>query len=762
MFIANQFIPNQTDTLTDPKNYSDQNSDQNPNSNSNQTESLQLASPLPTNLPPEPEFSGTVKKILENRYSKPGETWKDIVYRVAHHVSQAEKNELQPYWEQKFFEQIYLQKFSPNSPAYNAGNQKQGLSACFVIEVEDNMPSILNSVYRGGMIGVCGGGYGIDFSPIRPKNFSISGCNSGASGPVSFLGMHDAMAVSVKQGGRRKVAEMANLRVSHLDILDFIDAKATPGVLENMNMSVFVDDEFMHAAEQDQLYRLYYKNVSKHESASMILNRMALRAWETGEPGILFEDRINQDNACPNLGRITATNPCVTGDTWVKTSEGRKQIQNIIGEKVVLIINGEETPTTDEGFFFTGVKPVYRIKTVDGHALKATADHKIMTNSGWKEVRHLDKEDEIFLDNNMTSRFASRRFICPQEPVYDCTVPESHKFVANGMVVHNCSEQPLLPNESCTLGSVNLDKFVDEKGKLDIPALTETIKIAVRFLDDTLDVNIFPDSKIENMTKHTRPIGLGFMGFADILIKMKIRYGSPESKAILEEICKLFKEVTDEYSVELAKEKGAFPGYWDSALYPEYGEDGIRNSRRRSIAPTGTISQIFDCSSGIEPLFQIEPIERTVTGLEGIQIFKNKWTDIYLTTKDPRIKAALITGNEIHWKEHIEIVAVAQKYIDTGISKTISMPNHSTVEDVKEAFLYAWRLGCKGITVYRDGCKRGSLFKKASVSKAIEEAKEEAKPTPKKTLCPEHKIELELQGRCFVCPVCGWTDKCSL
>lgn len=688
-----------------------------------------------------PEFSPIAEELLKTRYFQNGEDWEELCRRVAKTIAGVEKTkELRKKWEEIFFNILYNLEFLPNSPVlWGAGFQKKTLSACFVIPVEDNLESIFEAVKRAGMIFKAGGGVGINFSKLRPRGQSVSAGGT-ASGAIIFLELFDTTGDVIKQGGQRRSAQMSILHCGHPEIRDFILAKSEPGKLTNMNLSVAITNDFMKKATSDNSrWDLVYHNETIKDDAKKLLDLMAQEAWKSGEPGLVFLDRMNDDNSCPKVAKIKGTNPCVTGDTWVNTSEGRKQIQNIIGEKVVLIINGEETPTTDEGFFFTGVKPVYRIKTVDGHTLKATADHKIMTNSGWKEVRHLDKEDEIFLDNNMTSRFASRRFICPQEPVYDCTVPDGHKFVANGMIISNCSEQPLRPNESCTLGSINLDKFTDENGIFDVSGFEECVYNATRFLDNTIEANYFPDDLIDNATKKTRPIGLGIMGLADHLIKRRIVYGSDESLGEIDFICKVLHRETVKSSALIGEEKGSFPAFRKSKFVKKY--KAMRNSQHNTIAPTGTISIIAGCSSGIEPYYSFASIQRSVAGFNHDVIIDSKYKYI-LQSGIEEWKKVLISGQEIPADRHIQVLAAAQKHIDTGISKTISLPEEATVEDVKNVYILAWQLGCKGVTVFRErNQNRQALLKE---------------------VCPEHKVPLVPSGRCMVCPVCGFSNRCSI
>lgn len=687
-----------------------------------------------------PKFSLIAGELLKARYYQNGEDWEELCRRVAKTIAGVEKTkELRKKWEITFFNMLYTLEFLPNSPVlWGAGFQKKTLSACFVIPVEDNYESIFETVKRAGMIFKAGGGVGINFSKLRPRGSSVSAGGT-ASGPVTFLLLWDVAGEVTKQGGNRRSAEMSILHCGHVDIREFILAKSEPGILTNMNLSVAITNDFMKKATSDKSeWDLVFHNTIVKDDAKELLDLISQQAWESGEPGVIFLDRMNEDNSCPKVAKIKGTNPCITGDTWINTTEGRKQVFEAIGKQTTLVINGKQTPTTEEGFFFTGVKPIYKIKTLDGHKLKATADHKIMTKKGWIETFNLTSEDEIELDGHLYSKVKS---IIPigEAEVFDCTVPDGHKFAANGMIISNCSEQPLRPNESCTLGSINLDKFIDENGIFDIGGFEECIYNATRFLDNTIEANYFPDDLIDNATKKTRPIGLGLMGLADYLIKRRVVYGSDESLGEIEFLCKVLHRETVKASALLGEEKGSFPAFRKSKFCKKH--KAMRNSQHNTIAPTGSISIIANCSSGIEPYYSFASIQRAVSGFDHDVIIDSKYKYI-LESDNADWKKVLISGQEIPADKHIKVLATAQKHIDTGISKTISLPEEATVEDVKNTFILAWQLGCKGVTVFRERNKnRQALLKE---------------------VCPDHQVPLVPSGRCMVCPVCGFSNRCSI
>lgn len=923
-----------------------------------------------------PDFSPIAGELLKSRYYQNGEDWEELCRRVAKTIAGVEKTkELRKKWEQTFFDMLYNLEFLPNSPVlWGAGFQKKTLSACFVIPVEDNLESIFDAVKRAGMIFKAGGGVGINFSKLRPKGESVSAGGT-ASGAIIFLELFDTTGDVIKQGGQRRSAQMSILHCGHPEIRDFILAKSEPGTLINMNLSVAITNDFMKKATSDKSeWDLVFHNQTIKDDAKELLYLISQKAWESGEPGVIFLDRMNEDNSCPKVAKIKGTNPCITGDTWINTIEGRKQVFEALGKQTTLLINGKQTPTTEEGFFFTGVKPIFEIETKHGYKLKATADHKIMTDLGWTEVQNLTPKDKIRLncaptvipdinddgfklgyllgqiygngyfnkseeraylqvwikndekpeDNAMmnyilecvksvktkgepswglpvvrgeyskytisnrylynlgislgfynpetriksmdnvylkdygisygftvgmfdadgTVAYAKNKnlsvrlgqsdiialehiqrmlldfgvvstlyknrvkemdklmpngkggqklyhckathelciskdnlqrfhgFIHPQKKakyelhaadykegmyaesffskvksiipmgeaeVFDCTVPDGHKFAANGMIISNCSEQPLRPNESCTLGSINLDKFIDENGIFDIGGFEECIYNATRFLDNTIEANYFPDDLIDNATKKTRPIGLGLMGLADYLIKRRVVYGSDESLGEIEFLCKVLHRETVKASALLGAEKGSFPAFRKSKFFKKH--KAMRNSQHNTIAPTGTISIIAGCSSGIEPYYSFASIQRSVAGFDHDVIIDSKYKYI-LQSGIEEWKNVLISGQEITADKHIKVLATAQKYIDTGISKTISLPEEATVEDVRDTFILAWQLGCKGVTVFRERNKnRQALLKE---------------------VCPDHKVPLVPSGRCMVCPVCGFSNRCSI
>lgn len=511
------------------------------------------------------QFTDEAKLILSNRYlikNKKGEvieTPDDMLVRVATFVSKAEKPRQQGFWQDKFFTIMDELEFLPNSPTLmNAGRDLGNLSACYLIEIEDDLAAILEAVKRAALIHKSGGGTGIVFSKIRPTD-SIVGTTLGiASGPVSFMKIFNTCTEVVKQGGVRRGANLGTLSVSHPDIFDFITCKDTIGKFENFNISVAITDHFIKALKNGSSFPLIFRNkVYKQIDSKSIFKKLCASAHKTGDPGVLFIDTANRFNPMPQFGNYMGTNPC--------------------------------------------------------------------------------------------------------------------------------GEQYLQAWSSCNLGSIDISKFTNNEG-FDKERLKNTIKIAIRFLDDVITVNKFPNAKIRHKTLALRPVGLGIMGWADALLKLNIRYDSDEALNLADNIMKFINEVSHEESVSIGIEKG----HCDKKLKR-------RNSTCTCIAPTGTLSIVANCSSSIEPIFD-KKVNKVVLNGTHLDI-SSKYSD----------SKAFITSRDIPPKRHVMMQSAFQTHIDNAVSKTINMAETTTVNDIEEIFLLAWELGCKGITVFREGCRKGVI-----------------------------------------------------
>lgn len=544
-------------------------------------------------------------QVLQERYllrDEEGriiETPRKMMKRVARTVAEVDarygKDVDKAYSE--FYEMLTSLYFLPNSPTLmNAGTPLGQLSACFVLPVEDSIESIFDALREMALIHKSGGGTGFTFTHLRPRGDRVSTTGGRASGPVSFMRIFDTATEVVKQGGKRRGANMGILRFNHPDIREFIHAKEKTGFLENFNLSVAITDEEMEKVRKGEELELCNPKDGKvweKINARELFKMLAQNAWRSGEPGLIFLDEINRHNPTPSQGIIEATNPC--------------------------------------------------------------------------------------------------------------------------------GEVPLLPYESCNLGSINLARMV-EGGKIDYQRIKETVKRAVHFLDNVIDANRYPLPQVQKMVEGNRKIGLGVMGFADMLAKIGVSYYSEEALKIAEEVMNFISLQARCASQELAEERGTFPNYpesiWKDKNLP------LRNATLTSIAPTGSISLIASVSSGIEPFFalafrryvldntellEVNPLLEEK--LKSYQIPEEIWKVILekgnLEGVDvpEELHRLFITALEIPPSFHIRMQAAFQKYVDNAVSKTINLPESATPQDVEEAYLLAHELKCKGITVYRYGSR---------------------------------------------------------
>lgn len=524
-----------------------------------------------------------IEKLLQARYyhkNASGEFLEDysgMCRRVAHAIAKAEATiESQIEYEQKFYDIMFNKYFLPNSPTLmNAGLLNGQLSACFVLDVEDNMESIMNELKKTALITKSGGGVGYNFKNVRPAGSRVGRRDGVSSGVVSFMGLFDHVVNVVEQGGNRRGAMMASLNVSHPEILKFISCKEKLDTLNNMNISVIINDDFMKKAEEGKIWELYFDNYVAEVSAKQLLKTISEKIWNTGEPGIVFMDRGKKDN-------------------------------------------------------------ITKKKLVSGNA---------------------------------------------------------------------CNEILGINNSSCNLGSINLAKFYDETNeetdKFDYYKFEDIIRIAVRFLDNVITENVYPDPEIGSVAKRYRQIGLGVMGLADYFLMAGIKYGSPESLAVLERIMKVFSYYSHKSSESLGEEKGNFPAFGKSKLRGK--QKYKRNAQVNCIAPTGSLALIADCNHSIEPIYSFKPQMREITEVGSIVVKQEKYQDYPEELK--------VSALDLIPKQHIDILAMCQKYIDNSISKTINCRQETTPEEIYEAIIYAWKEGCKGITFFREGCNRTALYK---------------------------------------------------
>lgn len=567
------------------------------------------------------QWSETALRVLEQRYllkDEQGntiETPEQLMRRVAHGIAQAEsvwgadQDKIQTI-EERFFDMLWKRNFLPNTPTlFHAGLPKDEkykgrrfMSACIVLPVEDSIDGIFKTLWDAAKIMQAGGGVGYAFSRLRPKGSLVKSSGGQSSGPVSFMHIYDVMVDVVAQGGKRRGAQMGVLNVHHPDILEFVDSKrentSGKGPLHNFNISVAITEAFMEAYKANANFKLIAPHTGEtigELNTRELMHKIAENAWRTGDPGIIFIDRINSEDYLDD-GQIEATNPC--------------------------------------------------------------------------------------------------------------------------------GEQPLPPYGSCNLGSINLKhmlKETDSGYEWDWEIFEETIKLAVRFLDNVIEANDYPIPELENYAKKARRIGLGVMGWADALSLLGIPYDSEEALDEARKVGAFLKEKSHLASQELAKERGVFE-FYDRSKWKEMGTP-MRNAAVTTIAPTGTLSILANVNSGIEPYFALA-FERKITAgnfkevqstLLDILKQRNLYSEELVTRiidnegklrsiedLPEELKSVFPTAMEVDPEWHVRMQAAWQENIDSSISKTVNLPYEATVEDVEKIYALAYELGAKSITVYRD------------------------------------------------------------
>ena len=570
-------------------------------------------------------LSDNARTVLEKRYLMKDDDGdviegpEDLVRRVASAVAKGERQEVRQEWEDRFYQHLAELKFLPNSPTLvNAGTGRGCLSACFVVSPEDTLPSIMESATDAAMIEKWGGGIGFGFSMLRPKTDKISTTHGFACGPVAVMRLYSAVGATLTQGAFRLGAHMGQLRDSHPDIQDFIHCKDGDDAIQNFNISVQVTDDFMRAVQKGAAWDLINPRtgqVVKTVPAAELWNEICESAWKTGDPGVVFMDRVWETAPNPQLGRIETSNPC-----------------------------GEE-----------------------------------------------------FLENY----------------------------------------------GNCCLGSINLDRHVCD-GDVDWTELERSVRTSVRFLDDVIEVNEFPLPRLREVNLATRRIGLGVMGWADMLVRLNIPYDSQEALSLADRLGEFILGTAWDESERLAEERGAYPEFEGSAL-KQRGMKPVRNSSVVTIAPTGTISRIAGCSSGIEPHFAIawwsnvlwEDHEGTSQRLLDApasvrESLQEKLGDaasvksvLELVADSPARAESILeehgidpssfrTAMGISPEAHVRMQAAWQKHVTNSVSKTINLPNSATIQDIRDAYQLAWESGCKAVTVYRDGSKSMQVLETGS------------------------------------------------
>ena len=547
--------------------------------------------------------------FLRNRAGELIETPAKLLRRVAKAVAAGEgKNKT--HWQQHFYAVMNALDFLPNSPTLmNAGLPEGQLSACFALPVPDSLHSIFDTLMNAALIHQSGGGTGFNFSRLRPKDDRVSSSGGTSSGPIAFMKIFDAATEYVRQGGRRRGANMGILNIDHPDVEEFIESKSDGKQLQNFNISVGITDAFMNALNRDGDWKLVNPRTKKAEKkvkAVYLWNLIVNNAWQTGDPGLVFLDTINRSNPTPDLGSISSTNPC--------------------------------------------------------------------------------------------------------------------------------GEVPLLDYESCNLGSVNLANMIKEvngRPEIDWERLGYTVATGIRFLDNIIRVNHYLLPETEKITLENRKIGLGVMGWADLLIQLNIPYASAGAVALAGRVMEFIQARSHAVSAGLAEERGVFPQFSHSVL-----KVPVRNATCNSIAPTGTISVIADTSYSIEPLFalafkrsgilnnrtQVEVNRHFIKNMEALGYWNPALKKEILETGSVQqlgslpqhLRELFKTSLEISWKYHLLHQQAFQKYTDNAVSKTINLPESTTLREISEIFRTAWKYELKGITVYRQGSKDKQVIQRCN------------------------------------------------
>lgn len=584
-------------------------------------------------------------RVLQNRYLKKDDTGRvvetpvELFRRVANHVASVEDDSAA--WAERYFAMMWERRFMPNSPTLmNAGRPLGMLSACFVLPLEDSIADIMETARQIALVQRAGGGTGVDLSRLRPAGSIVRSSGGTTEGPLSFLKMLSSVTDAIQQGAFRRGANMGTMRIDHPDVLSFIRIKEDLSQVTNYNLSCTVPDSFMEIVQSDRS-RLHVV-VSPHDGSKAYLRKsdgradreaygqpvdpaaywtvgevfhlIVTKAWQSGEPGLIFIDRVNEVNPTPNVGPMTSTNPC--------------------------------------------------------------------------------------------------------------------------------GEQPLLPYEACNLGSLNLNMFFkadvesdDLDERIDWDALALTVRTAVRFLDDVVEVNNYPTREIDEMCRANRKIGLGVMGWADLLFNLGIRYDSDDALALADRMGEFIRREGWDEDSRLAEEKGTFL-HWKGSRWDTVEKRKMRNAHVVTIAPTGTISIIAGCSGGIEPIFSLVFKRQVMRDNAGKAVVMYEANPVFLAalhraglseaeikvvtehvcengtiegcplTLPESITDVFRSARDVGSEWHVRMQAAWQRHTDAAVSKTINFSSDATVEEVETAYILAYQTGCKGITVYRDGSRQ--------------------------------------------------------
>jgi ribonucleoside-diphosphate reductase alpha chain len=624
------------------------------------------------------------------------ENWELLCKRVAKTISANNPARYDDY-----FNLMYNRIFLPNSPTlFGAGLPNLCLSACFVIPMEDSVEGWAKSFEIAMKVQTGGGGCGFPLHYLRPKGFDLKNKRAKAAGPIEFMKCWNQISNSFSQAVRNG-ANMGYLRCDHPDLEEFITCKETDGNLKNFNISIGITDEFIDCLRSGKEFPLKWNGeIIKKINTKEVWEKICKNAWKNGEPGILYHDRVQQPTLFGNNTSLYV-NPCLHGDTLITTTDGNIPIRELVGKTPTTYDNdGDEQKITK--VFSSGIKEVITLKMENGFSITCTPDHLFKTiENTWRKAENLFGHT-IKNINHESSRICE---IIPagKAEVFDFTQPVTHSGSICGYITHNCSEFNGPMGGSCNLGSINMAHFVQDK-TFDYQAYTNTVEIAYEFLDDLIDVNIYPTKEIDETTKKYRQIGLGNMGIADAFIKMGLRYGDEECCKFFDKVMKVFQKACDIKNKQLGELRGPYPGIIKGCN---------RNATNSTYAPTGSLSQIAQCSSGIEPIFSFK-FDRFINGVKVDEIEHptssgNSYIDV--------------TTNDLNYLEHMRIVSIAQKYITMSISKTVNLPESASVDDVTKCFMQSYDMGLKCITVYRDNSRENQTISTKKLPVVVKDQK---------------------------------------
>lgn len=607
------------------------------------------------------------KYIQKDKDGEAIESVGGVFERVAKYVAKAEgKNKNK--WEEKFLKVMIDKKFIPGGRTLaNAGTASSQLANCFVMPMPDNIEGIFESLKESSILKKHGGGVGFNFGHIRPKDDMVSTTSGAAAGPVALMKLIDDASDIYLQAGKRRGGNMVTLPVTHPDILEFIHCKEQGSNLPHVNYSISVTKKFMMAAVKGKNWSLINPRTGKVSTtilARLILETAARMAWRTGDPGLIFIDRINEDNPTPHVGVLETVNLC--------------------------------------------------------------------------------------------------------------------------------GEQPLLSYEACNLGSINLAKHIKGKNssaEIDWKELENTVRLGVRLLDNVVSVCKYPLKKVEETVGGNRKIGLGVMGWADMLVKLGVSYDSSKALKLAEKVMKFVSDKGHDESEKLGKEKGSFPKFKGS-IWEKRGYKHFRNATVTTIAPTGSIAMVAGCSGGIEPHFALAYTRKSMGSYDFLEVNQDlvrviKYVNglysdelmgqigergsIARLRRIPKhIRDVFVTSMDIKPEIHVKMLAAFQKYTDNAVSKTINLSESASVGDVVEIFSLAAKLGCKGITVYRDGSKIEQVLSVGGTgrvpqqsgsphsARTVRDDKSDLKSVSNLS-CPQCGGKLVMEEGCKKCYGCGFS-----